>query len=848
MPLLTPKVFGLLSAIRNLIPSLMSTSVGDPFLLSSYSLPHKLGPYVNSSTLKLANIYATHQNGLGSEGHVLAAAQGDGLHILDLSTLHPVISHTLGPSTVFSCPAISRISSTPEGSHSAVYAVMENVQGIKTDERGRTVRVWIDNASGEGSSSSVQQRMYSSVLPHRVSSIAVNDELSNSVLFIGGGGEVTITDSEVNVQHTYSPSDTSTRLIWSFVFCRRSCSFVPTRSGFKQGAVVVLLVKAGPQVHLTMLGAEPSKITALGECPIPTAEVDIAGVSCSESGFVSILWDWYALQIDSLDHAKITLLKPSLTICLRNLSFVANAGIATPLDELSLLSLGSSHVLLAGVTGAASPELVLLLWDLQYGVLLASRSLTIPSSVTRHKKHGINIQLVAASGAAKQAFLVLSANPATGMANDLPQGHENRPSNDVTQRSSILVIPYTVPATSTVANALGRAAASEKWLTTKSVAVKPSVTTLNADQAKCIRVMRTSMDQKRVEAVDETYLNWAAHAHAESEGATASSRPGAPRVPYGYEFVKQVLDIVLRPPKGPGVDPSYSPKVVRHLLDRRCISSNMVSGGLLPALRLRKDWASMILAVKTVNDIPEDHLVSLLSTSATTARQREKQPLTDDSAMEVDSGVDSSLPSLSSVLPLCVTYPTSAPALRLALRRHFSDAEALTSVLGLLAEWLRSYAEEEPQLFPEGTKKDLHGALVPLYEEQRKRKHRHPPAEKVCTLLGCTQPFADCLQILSFVQTILDSSFLSLLSYPPSYDILRRIFSYIEPEATFTDDLELLRGPLEPFVNAHSKMVHEAAHGPEKPDLTGDWRKKRKEAHEQAAIAVGVYQVEELVF
>jgi hypothetical protein len=101
--------------------------------------------------------------------------------------------------------------------------------------------------------------------------------------------------------------------------------------------------------------------------------------------------------------------------------------------------------------------------------------------------------------------------------------------------------------------------------------------------------------------------------------------------------------------------------------------------------------------------------------------------------------------------------------------------------------------------------------------------------------------------VLYFIQTILDSSFLSLLSYPPSFDVLRRISTCIEPETSFSDDLEQLRGPLEPFVKAHVKMVHEAAHGPEKPDLSVDWRKTRKEIHERAAMAVGVYQLEELV-
>lgn len=48
-------------------------------------------------------------------------------------------------------------------------------------------------------------------------------------------------------------------------------------------------------------------------------------------------------------------------------------------------------------------------------------------------------------------------------------------------------------------------------------------------------------------------------------------------------------------------------------------------------------------------------------------------------------------------------------------------------------------------------------------------------------------------------------------------------------------------------MRAHAKAVHEAAHGVQKPDLKVDWRKRRKDAHEQAGMAVGVYQIEELV-
>ena len=61
------------------------------------------------------------------------------------------------------------------------------------------------------------------------------------------------------------------------------------------------------------------------------------------------------------------------------------------------------------------------------------------------------------------------------------------------------------------------------------------------------------------------------------------------------------------------------------------------------------------------------------------------------------------------------------------------------------------------------------------------------------------------------------------------------------------DDMEQLRGVLLPFVKAQDKHVRESAFGVPKPDFSVDWRRRRKEQHEQAAIAVGIYQIEELV-
>lgn len=141
--------------------------------------------------------------------------------------------------------------------------------------------------------------------------------------------------------------------------------------------------------------------------------------------------------------------------------------------------------------------------------------------------------------------------------------------------------------------------------------------------------------------------------------------------------------------------------------------------------------ASILVALKSVIDIPEDNLVSLLSVAVGISARKGKNSSANDSAMDVDAGSDSSTPALSAVLPLCVNYSTSAAALRLAFRQRLNDADALISVLEMLLEWLRSYSEDEPQLLPERTKKDLHGALIPAFEEKKNRKNMLPPLEKV---------------------------------------------------------------------------------------------------------------------
>lgn len=80
----------------------------------------------------------------------------------------------------------------------------------------------------------------------------------------------------------------------------------------------------------------------------------------------------------------------------------------------------------------------------------------------------------------------------------------------------------------------------------------------------------------------------------------------------------------------------------------------------------------------------------------------------------------------------------------------------------------------------------------------------------------------------------------------PAHDLLNRISANIAPQVKVNQDMEVLRGPLGPFARAHKKALVEASRGKKREEV--DWRKRRKQAQEQAAINLGPYQVEELVF
>ena len=203
----------------------------------------------------------------------------------------------------------------------------------------------------------------------------------------------------------------------------------------------------------------------------------------------------------------------------------------------------------------------------------------MPSTLSRSTMGGIGIKLVKCT----DGQIVLTLSPRMPLVEIKP-----------TYRSSVLVVPINVPSTSTIANAMGRAAAGEKWI---SKTIPPSAngiangaisagttTRLEVSQDSLLRKLHTSISQKRPQAADEAFSVWVGQ-----EEKRRLDSEGSHTVLFGYEFTKRVLETVLQLDKG-AAEILYSGNVVRSLLERRVVVARMVPDGLLGVLADRSDW------------------------------------------------------------------------------------------------------------------------------------------------------------------------------------------------------------------------------------------------------------------
>ncbi|TFK94274.1 hypothetical protein K466DRAFT_476809 [Polyporus arcularius HHB13444] len=803
-----------------------AATVSEPFLLSSYP---ESSAYKKR---KATPLYVSLPSGSDADPFVAVAVQGDGVHVLDTSTLHPAASHTLGPSTSFSCPPAMRTSQAKGGIRTCTtYAVLESGPDVQLEGKGKTVLAWEEHlAGGMSTSTESEKKKRVATAPHAVAHIYAPDYLPSYIVLVSATGEVSVADEELQVQRTCTPHNHQpSTLVKHFLFPAASCSFLPSHTTAPYSAVSVSFLRSGDVLRLDVVGIAEENVNLLGECVVPTDETDILDISCSDDGFISILTPsgcWTSLTLTTSPSSSLTVSQAAEPLRLQGLIFIN-----TPrTSEVSLAALTSSHVLLSAITTGAESEIVLLLWDLRYGVLLAQQAISVPSTLPRPKKQGAVLQLVASStvgstsGASKASSVNLNA-----LLVLLPSPERDQQQAEAPARSTILVVPLTVPATSTIAAVMGKANAGARWLSTKSAQggrgqAPRGAPEMSAAARKALGEMKTAVDgsANASTAGAETVFFEFVKQLDKGKGAAQEDTP------VEYPFVQGVLELILRAPasapgsSAQGKAQAYSAKIVRHLLESRTVSSSMVEGGVLPALAARNDWDAVALAMRTVSDLPESNIMTVLS-QVVTAHRRTTSSSTDENAMDVDPNPTpaGSPPALPTFLAQCVVYPYTPALQRTALRKHLADAADLTPVLEVLDKWIVQHTADDALLSP-GAAAEPASADV-------------PPLDKT----------------LAFVQTLLDASFLALLAHAPAHRLLHALAAHIEPALARTSELELLCGPLEPFAKAAAKAQAQAeaqdGAGKVVADSGKDWRRKRKMAHEQAGMAVGLYQVEELV-
>ncbi|KAF9478651.1 hypothetical protein BDN70DRAFT_879661 [Pholiota conissans] len=788
-----------------------SSTLSDHFVLATYTSSvrrkssKKHGPGVYATSYKKANT---------SDGYVTVAAQADGVHVIDVSTLHPIISHTLGPSTSFACPPLTIPSSSTQTSTNTYAVISDSPELSYTEDSGRTLWMWQDDSTGAAQKAKESKVMFSK--GQTVYGLYTSPELSRRLVAVLTNGGVAVIDADSLDVKSTTPHKHS-NVIHASSFPASTARFANSTAG-----AVLVLCQAGTSktMVLRILAIdEADSISELQEHEVAVDHQKIASVSCSNTGILSVL----ALD-GTLSSCRITpekLVHLPKYLHLTGFSFIS----ASSKLPASLLALTSSHVLLAA---AMSQEIILLLWDVQFSVLLASHTLPIPSALsssTLHVRliHGAQSQNAKHTQAQGHVVLILSSDAAE---------HKTT--------SMLIAVPYSVPVTSTIAAAMGKGAAGKKWLRAVD-AEKPSGSNKESPEevarVKLLATMRTAMQAGRPQAAVAAFTKWA----PPMDEPTSSS--------LDYNLVKELLNIALLPPSAESkasTTGAYASEVVQYLLEKRLVSSAMIStaGGLLGALRARNDWKTIESTFSKVLDLTEVEIVESLRVVVT--RHRNSQtPAPAVDAMEVDppatSIASSDITSLPAMLSLLANYPTSRGPLLVVLRRYIQDAADLTAILQVLHGWIVQRINMDKQLMP--TKKDLkkteHGVWVVVGrkgEQKEKNAGEVPPLEKVIDLVQC----------------ILDASFLSLLQYTPAHKVLRNIQTLLTPEIAFANAAETLRGPLEPFALAQEKAIKESLITPqerEREKQKGDWRQRRKGVGAAPGVAadIGVYQLEELV-
>jgi hypothetical protein len=156
-------------------------------------------------------------------------------------------------------------------------------------------------------------------------------------------------------------------------------------------------------------------------------------------------------------------------------------------------ALTSSHVLLASITSLQPPEIIILLWDVQYSVLLTERRHPLPSYLSGLPLDNLQLKLSIAS----KSLALLVVRPYITKAEI-----EKKTATGV--KSLVLSVPYAVPESSSLKNALGKEPFTQKWITS-SKGDKPPY---HAAARDILKKLESTLKEGHIEKAEEAFFEW----------------------------------------------------------------------------------------------------------------------------------------------------------------------------------------------------------------------------------------------------------------------------------------------------------------------------------------------------
>ena len=161
--------------------------------------------------------------------------------------------------------------------------------------------------------------------------------------------------------------------------------------------------------------------------------------------------------------------------------------------QSTIYALTSSHVLLASITSSQPPEIIFLLWDVQYSVLLTERRHPLPPYLSGLSLDNLQLTLSIAS----KSLALLVVRPYITKAEK-----EKQLATGV--KSLVLSIPYSVPESSSLKNALGKAPFTQKWISSS----KGGMPAYHGAAQDILKKLEQTLKDGHIEKAEEAFFEW----------------------------------------------------------------------------------------------------------------------------------------------------------------------------------------------------------------------------------------------------------------------------------------------------------------------------------------------------